>query len=259
MSLNQDEFVRLLGDFYEFYDRVFWTTGIGYPPPLGWPTITPSTLGRLQLDNKTLELLRRIPYPRSDPNYDSNLSSPLIMPNTGVCDYRSSVTQAHLRDGTLPVPYGPDIGLEPRLPPSCVCLASSHGNTGSWVVVDTDDGLMYWGERTRRPVAVVGETVTEPARSSDADWWRERANVYRPAELFELCKQRYRDMAWIGVGRDKVSGLLLDLCWVDNTSWNEGHIAAAAAMMEAGWPGDREGGGWDRDMFRERFVSWEGH
>ena len=77
-----------------------------------------------------------------------------------------------------------------------------------------------------------------------------------------LCKERYRDLSWIGLGPWDMSVMRRDMNWEyesepDSDSDPEddfSHNKLARKMKNAGWPGDGEGWDWDRTKF-ERLVS----
>ncbi|KAF6819412.1 hypothetical protein CPLU01_13053 [Colletotrichum plurivorum] len=84
--------------------------------------------------------------------------------------------------------------------------------------------------------------------SRNANEWRAcGVNVYRPADFFALCKQRFMELRWIGLGQWHMEALRMNGEWDDDG--NEEHWELANKMKEAGWPGDGEGGGWDRAKF----------
>lgn len=61
MAFDQDEFVRLLTDYYEFCGRVFWDTTTQKAPAGGWPSINQDTLAGLLKNDQVAELLRHLP------------------------------------------------------------------------------------------------------------------------------------------------------------------------------------------------------
>ena len=248
MAFDQDEFVRLLTDFYEFCSRVFWKLPIQHAPPGGWPSINQDTLAALQKSDKAVELLRHLPYPDFDASQAA--FTPLIMDHTEVVDWRSEYIHGNIRSSVLETKPEPFTDRDPPLTPSCACIATSAGRNGYFVVVDTEDGLVYWGDPNGQhdePEPELNPTL-ERFEDDPPNEWRCRysgVNVYRPAEFFALCKQRFRELRWIWCCHWTVVSLRMQ----DDWGFSEEHEWMAKLMIKAGWPGDGEGRGWDRDKF----------
>jgi hypothetical protein len=208
MAFDQVEFITLLTDYYEFCNRVFWDNSVvPEAPNNGWPSITQSTMANLHKTNAVIDLLRHMPFVDFvEP--DKAYGKHVTMVNTRIQDYRSDEMQNRIRDGDL------EYYVEPicdPLPPSCISFGNSNGRNGYNLVVNTADG-----------------------------------NVYRPSEFFALCKQRFRELRWIGLQTDVVEAVPMDWDFDDA----EGEFKALMRKMRrAGWPGDEEGRDWDREAF----------
>lgn len=254
MSYNRDEFVRLLTDYYEFCKRVFWDNAtIAKAPPGGWPSINQESLANYKRTDTAIDLLRHIPY--LDFPGQGNVMMPHFMPETPITDYRLERVQKNIREGKIEFVAAP---TDP-MPPSCVGIAISQSRNGYWVVLNTDDGYVYWGNPDGQHDEPTPELngILEKSRNAEAvAWWR-GYNVYEPADFFELCKERFRDMSWIGLGSHTFSAMRYNMGWEyqsepDSDSDEEddmSHGKLARKMVKAGWPGDGEGRDWDRDKF----------
>ncbi|KAJ4323088.1 hypothetical protein N0V84_004488 [Fusarium piperis] len=102
MAFNQDDFVRLLTDCYEFCSRTFWDVAVQHARP----SINHETLARLQKNDQVVELSRHLPYPEF--NASQAVFTPLIMDHTSIVDWRSEYTHALIRNESLemkPEPY----------------------------------------------------------------------------------------------------------------------------------------------------------
>lgn len=66
MAFDQNEFVRLLTDYYEFRSRTFWDVTVQCAPAGGWPSINHGTLAHLQMNDQAVALLCQLPYPDFD-------------------------------------------------------------------------------------------------------------------------------------------------------------------------------------------------
>ena len=235
-------------DFYEFCSRVFWELPVQHAPPGGWPSINQETLAGLQKSDQAVGLLRHLPYPDFDASQVA--FTPLIMDHTRVIDYRSEYIHSKIRSSVLETKPEPFTNRDPPLTPSCACIATSAGRNGYFVVVDTENGYVYWGDPNGQhdePEPELNATL-ELFNGDPANAWRRRyvgVNVYRPADFFALCKQRFRELRWIGCGHWVIFSLRM------NSEWGEDgeHEEMVQKMRKAGWPGDGEGRGWDQAKF----------
>ncbi|KAF3805181.1 hypothetical protein GCG54_00010457 [Colletotrichum gloeosporioides] len=262
MAYDRSEFVRLLTDYYNFCNRVFWNATVAQAPSGGWTSINQETLAPLKRNDTVLDLLRYIPYIDSPGN---NLAlSPFVMKETPVTDYRSEDLQKKIREDYIEGPVEAITGQDPPLPPSCAVIAICRSRNGYEVILDTADGYIYWREPTGRhdePAPALNSTL-ERFRGDPANEWRLAGfNVYEPADFFALCKERYRNLSWIGLGPLNMSVMRRNMNWEyesdpDSDSDPEddfSHNKIARKMKKAGWPGDGEGRGWDREKF-ERLL-----
>ncbi|GJC83583.1 hypothetical protein ColLi_06421 [Colletotrichum liriopes] len=263
MAYDRDEFVRLLTDYYNFCNRVFWNGTVVQAPSGGWPLINQETLAPLKRNDTVIDLLRHIPYV----NYtEDNLSqAPFVMESTPVTDYRCKDLQKKIREGYVEGLVAPITGLDPPIPPSCAGIAICISRNGYQVILDTDDGYVYWGDPNGRHdehAPALNSTLERFNKGDPANEWRLAGfNVYKPADFFVLCKERYRELNWIGLGPWYMSVMRRNMNWEyesepDPDSDPEddfSHNKLARKMKKAGWPGDGEGRDWDRAKF-ERLL-----
>ncbi|KAF6808576.1 hypothetical protein CSOJ01_07431 [Colletotrichum sojae] len=263
MAYDREEFVRLLTDYFNFCIRVFWSGTVVQAPTGGWPSITQESLANLERSSTVIDLLRHIPY--VELAKDSLVHMPNIMFKTPVIDYRRDDVQDEIRKGNVEGLVAPITGQSPPTPPSCAAIAISRSRNGYEVIIDTDDGYVYWGDsigqHDERAPAL--NSTLDRFKGDPANEWRLAGfNVYEPSDFFALCKERYRDMSWIGLSPWDMSIMRRDMNWEyesedDSDSDPEddfSHNKLARKMVKAGWPGDGEGSGsWDRARF-ERLV-----
>lgn len=251
MAFDQDEFIHLLTDFYEFCSRAFWDLGVQYAPEGGWPSINQQTLAGLEKNNEVIELLRHLPYPDFNVEPQQAAYMPLIMFDTPVIDYRSEYIQDLIgKDipNEFPEPYNYE---DRRLPPSCVGIALTFSRNGYFVVVDTEDGYVYWGDPNGQhdePGQQLNITLEKFEDDPENDWRSPcvGVNVYRPVDFFKICKQRFRELRWIGAGHWHIDSLRMYCKFED---MDEEHARQVKCMRAAGWPGDGEGRGWDQEKY----------
>jgi hypothetical protein len=250
MSFDQVEFLTLLTDYYEFCNRVFWDDSVvAEAPNGGWPSITQSTMANLHKTDTAIELVRHMPFADCEPGTDDG-EPHLVMLNTRIQDYRSNEIQDRIRDGDLVYYVEPILGEGKSLSPSCICFGNSEGRNGYFLVVDTADGYVYWGDpegQHDEPAPELNSVVQERYASNEAERWREGFNVYRPRDFFALCKQRFRELRWIGLGTYEIHAVRMN-CNLNNAE--DGFRSLVRKMRRAGWPGDGEGRDWDRDAFQ---------
>ncbi|KAL0936201.1 uncharacterized protein CTRU02_208416 [Colletotrichum truncatum] len=262
MVYDRDEFVRHLTDYYNFCNRVFWNSTVVQAPAGGWSSITQETLANLKRNDTVIDLLRHMPYPEHPE--EGLIYRPLMMVNTPVIDYRRGDVQHKIRGDQIEGFVTPITGQDPPIPPSCVGIAICTNRNGYEIILDTEDGYVYWGEPTGthdEPKQGLNSTL-ERFKGDEANKWRSVFNVYEPADFFATCKERFCDLNWIGLGQWDMSVMRMNMNWeydseTDSESDPEddfSHNKLAKKMKKAGWPGDGEGRGWDRAKF-DRLVS----
>jgi hypothetical protein len=248
MAFDQAEFVTLLTDYYEFCNRVFWDDSVvAKAPNGGWPSITQFTMANLHKNDAAIELLRHMPFVDSEPNVAYRKH--VVMLNTRIQDYRSNTIQDHIRNGDPEYYVEPVLGEGESLSPSCICFGNSNGRNGYFLVIDTADGCVYWGDpcgQHDEPAPELNAVVQEHYAGNEAERWREGFNVYRPSDFFALCKQRFRELRWIGIGTNELEAVRMD-CDFDEA--DDEFMSLVRKMRRAGWPGDGEGRDWDRAAF----------
>ncbi|KAJ5013342.1 hypothetical protein K4K57_002884 [Colletotrichum sp. SAR 10_99] len=205
LAYDRDEFVRLLTDYCNFCNRVFWNATVAQAPSGGWTSISPETLAPLKRNGTILDLLRYMPYIDSPGN--NVVLAPFIMKDTPITDYRSEDLQNKIREDYIEGLVAATTDQDPPLP-SCAVIAICRSRNGYEIILDTADDYIYWGELTGQhdePASALNSTL-ERFRGDPANGWRLAGfNVHRPAELFALCKERYRELSWIGLGPSNVS------------------------------------------------------
>ncbi|KAF6840296.1 hypothetical protein CPLU01_01320 [Colletotrichum plurivorum] len=262
MAYDRDDFVRLLTDYYNFCNRVFWRATVVQAPPGGWPEINQETLAALNKNDTVVDLLRHLPYV-DDQGYQTE---PFIMDDTPIVNYRSKKLQKEIREGEFTDMALSRAGADPPLPPSCAAIAICSNRNGYEVILDTDDGYVYWGDpigNHDEEAPPLNSTLEKRFRGDPANEWRLAGfNVYEPADLFELCKERFRELHWIGLGPLNLSVQRGNMGWEyesePDPDWSDpeddcSHNKLARKMKKAGWPGDGEGGGWNVEKFERLY------
>lgn len=85
-----------------------------------------------------------MPYPDYDTGHPA--LAPCIMDETPPVDYRREDIQKMIYEGEIEGIAAPRTDQDPAIPPSCAAIAISESRNGYWVVLDTDDGHIYWSD-----------------------------------------------------------------------------------------------------------------
>ncbi|KAF2456015.1 hypothetical protein BDY21DRAFT_347701 [Lineolata rhizophorae] len=232
---SQDATVRAISSYYNFLSTILFDLEpeeIEWPPPSGWPQITEADGDYLNKNKTVIELLRHLPYFRQPPG------DPYVwMQDTPVLCYQQGVGYADDYERTLFVdPY------ESEVPPHVVSLARGLRDA-YYVMLDTERGVIYWGDGDEVPEDTT--LITHEAVDRRHDWMNEP--TWPIEDFFEMLKRKFRDLKWIAVNPTDIREID-DVYPVD-----EEYDLMRKALRDAGWPGDGEGGGWDRDAAAKRF------
>ncbi|KAH7376270.1 hypothetical protein B0T11DRAFT_271966 [Plectosphaerella cucumerina] len=252
MAFDQGEFIRLLTDYYEFCRRVYCQDcPISCSPPGGWPEITIEALAGLQKNEDALNMIRSLPYQEISRNPENSVLTPHLLHETPIVDYRLSYVHDAINSDELEIKPQPFTDRDPPLPASCVCIPTTLTSNGYSVVVDTEDGYVYWTDaqgKHDKPAPELNKTL-ERFDDDEANQWRYYGtNVHTPADFFELCKQRWREMRWIALEPDHISAVPMYIA-SDSFDFVPGHDVKARLLRQVGWPGNGDGRDWDRERF----------
>jgi hypothetical protein len=90
------------------------------------------------------------------------------------------------------------------------------------------------------------------------DWWKGEP-TFEVEAFFEMLKEKFRSMEWMPHPFGHTDVWEAD----DDEDDEDGHSRVLKKIMrDAGWPGDGEGGGWNKDQVateidkREEEVGW---
>ncbi|GKT57902.1 hypothetical protein ColTof4_09882 [Colletotrichum tofieldiae] len=152
-------------------------------------------------NDTVIDLLRHLLY--VDYSEGDRYFMPIILDETPITDYRRKDSQNYTSDGKIEGYVEPFDGGNPPIPFPCACIATCKGRNGYYVVIDTDDGYVYWGDPNGQhdePPTELND-ILKQYEGDKTNYWRDcGVNVYTPADFFALCKQRFREMHWIGLG-----------------------------------------------------------
>ena len=75
------------------------------------------------------------------------------------------------------------------------------------------------------------------------DAWK-TSPAYSPEDFFEMCKEQFRILNWMPVLHDWERGQVIEL--YRHQEWTGEDLKTMKILRDAGWPGDGEGGEWDK-------------
>jgi hypothetical protein len=142
-----DEYVMAIEDFDHFTAKMYLDeASITYPPPGGWPDIIPDTMHALHKMDQVIDILRHLPYIRSNDGIILVLSEP----QRCTADW-DAITQ-QIKDGADAATYlslteGFRDEFGGKVPDDCLALTTC--GRGSWIM-DAQEGLIYWIGMSRR-------------------------------------------------------------------------------------------------------------
>ncbi|KAK8043402.1 hypothetical protein PG993_005832 [Apiospora rasikravindrae] len=230
---NRDRATAAVRSFYVFLATLprLSAEDIVNPPEEGWLDLTDDYLAPLGKSPAVRDLLRHLPYIRSNGEGNSQ-----VAPMTDAVDYGDSATRWTFNRGLI------DGNLAPcgagQVPPH-VAVLTSGARYGSWLLLDTAAGKtgtvtdFIQQERPER---------SEPAQDSPDAW---RAYHTRPVEeFFEEWKEKYRTLEWAAVVENVDDGVVFR----QDASTDE----VRQIYRDHGWPG-----AFNREDCQEAIRAWE--
>jgi hypothetical protein len=241
MFYTRDEIVAVLTDYYQYLSRINLSSeSIIYPPRGGWPSITAESMGSLNRTDEVIDLLKHLPYVS-----DKDGNEPSILPETNCVDYTSEPVQNAIQNngGKWIVEPGESIPLD------CVCLA--HGRRHAYsVFLNLTHGTVIWysnqGDQQNRDYDM-GEVLDEdsPRHTLGEDFELLHEPTYDLKYFFgEFCKKKINEIHWLPCVDGEIREMHPEL------SPSMEHKAFQQYLRDSGFPGDGNGGGWDREKYR---------
>ncbi len=137
---SRDEFISEITSFYQFLVKLHLpSSAIKYPPPGGWPDITPQYLAFLKKNDTVIDLIQHIPFVLRDDNNEPYQ----IYEKTCAVDYngRCFKTTASFNK---PSPHVADPLKEETILPSHVMTIANTtgGRDGYYFLLDTERGTI---------------------------------------------------------------------------------------------------------------------
>ncbi|KAF4784144.1 hypothetical protein HER10_EVM0004723 [Colletotrichum scovillei] len=266
--------VAAIASYYELLARVHpdSVSSLEYPPPEGWPQITPESFSILGRNDTVIELMRHIPYFTSDRISFMKSTTPRNFADASFCRRIHEESRVY-NEEVWPVPqdkiganpgYSPEGGEVP-IPTSMFTLAvlAEEKEEGYDILLDTEHNIVI--------VVRVGEEFPhgwppnngEDSEDSEEDVdlyllghdWR-YSPTYRIDTFFKMCQEQWRVVNWIP--KMEWAGQIEERYRSAETKLDEtyGDGLRQKIMREAGWPGAGEevGLGWDKAKAEKQMI-----
>lgn len=255
---SQEATVRAITSFYVFIKGIH-SSAVGdilYPPPTGWPQITHVQSNSTGETYAATELLRNIPY-----FCPEEMDTPCIMDLTQPIDYLTQWLPGSVEEA------GPDKQDEKEvlyedcymiMPLYMVRLAKCRRG-GYDILIDTKRGVVIWWNKDCRWQEDDHPGDVEPYGGDDIDEcfspeaWKVMP-TFRVETFFEMCKERFSTLRWVPILEEFGRGAVVQILPQYAT---EDQLKRIQILKDAGWPGDGEGGGWDKVKAERETQEWQ--
>jgi hypothetical protein len=248
----EDRTVQAITSYYNFLQNLYLDLGtVIYPPPEGWPSITAESLAPLHKNDTVVSLLRHIPYFAQPSSHNDQYC---IARKTWPIQYNNPKIQALASNPDKKWMLQPVIDRE--VPAHVICLANGVRDS-YYVLLDTERGVAIWGnpDGGNRHAKDQGRELNVKGLDPDGpDWWKGQP-TFEIEAFFEMLKDRFRSLEWMPhpFGAQDV--------WEDEGIEDDGQTEALRGIMrDAGWTGQGDGKGWDREgamrKMEEREDEW---
>lgn len=269
VDYSQEKMVLAISSFYAFLKGMHSETGgmgdFEYPPPGGWPHVTKDLFPHYTA--RVVELIRNLPY------YDDE--SFLVMPDTsllplGAPSMCTALAQNLQRtivggDGDMPAKEENDDEETGTRFPAYIFALAAGGQYGSSILVDTKYNAVIWWKYDGTYLDLPEELTSKYSHlGCFADYSKNQADddgeqseidqygpdawkimsAWPPEDFFEMCKDQFRILNWLPVLDESCRGKVIEVH--KHQEWEGTALKLKNIMLHAGWPGDGQGGGWDK-------------
>ncbi|ETS85645.1 hypothetical protein PFICI_03670 [Pestalotiopsis fici W106-1] len=238
-----DECVAAISDYYDFLTSLYLDeSSVLRPPPGGWSEITPETMHGLGKSDTVINLLRHLPYIRTDgeriqaapwvefANWaDTPCASDEDGENARIC----SEPPEYVESDSIPAHV---IGL----------TACESAELGGYFLLDTELGVVHWvgcyGELKDeqsldddstliRPILFDEDTATWDEDDEEAEW-RGDSPAWPVAEFFEVLKGQFRKLSFVALDCMRVQDI-----YTPSGPGKDGYIETVQGVYrQHGWP-----------------------
>ncbi|KAH8744582.1 hypothetical protein F5882DRAFT_525915 [Hyaloscypha sp. PMI_1271] len=242
-SYSHEATIRALTSYYTFLTNLYLSPGtVIHPPPTGWPSIITQSLAPLNKNPTVLHLLQHIPY-----FAQAGGDKVVLAQGTWPVSYHDTNFQTQIQDAAQRK-YLAEPVYEVTLPEYAVCLAKGTRD-GYYIILDTSRGVIVWGKPAEPWGNKTNDLTPNEIDPEGPERWK-RSETFEVGDFFEMLKEKFRRMEWM----PHPSGAT-DVYEVDERlEENESCEALKGILRDAGWPGDWEGGGWDRKGADEKML-----
>lgn len=266
-TFNQTECIAAISGYFDFLTSLYLDeSSILRPPPGGWPNITPETMRGLGKSDEVINLLRHLPYIRTD-GERIHVAPWVEFANWADTPCASDEDGENARICSEP----PEYVEGDAIPAHVIGLTSCESpELGGYFLLDTELGVIHWvgcyGELRNeqsladdptliRPIFFDEDTITWEEDGEEADW-RQDSPAWPIPEFFEVLKGQYRKLSFVpldsqrvndvytrsGPGEDAYMGLVQDVYrqygWPDNDQFRKSDcLEAVEDTLQQHYPG----------------------
>lgn len=181
---SRDDCIAAIRDFYDFLGKMFLDVpaSIIYPPPGGWPDMTPEVMDCLGKDPKVIDLLRHLPFPDDQPY----TARPDCLPGCRFYAWKTSADKLKERkaDGEdlLLATEGEEDQFGGKIPKYCVGLTHALNISEHVMLLDIKTGLVCW---MNCPEEILKACDPQPSHLVDQSESEAKAEQERSAAVAE--------------------------------------------------------------------------
>jgi hypothetical protein len=137
---HREAIIATITDFYKSMIKLphISPSDLLYPPPGGWPSITPSNFAPARKSNEVIELLKQLPYLRSSPTQGRGEEN-VIAWDTKPINYR----EERFQEGRIKEGMEVFTPRKDEFPEWVIPLTRGVDHYGIWLMLDTTDGMAF--------------------------------------------------------------------------------------------------------------------
>jgi hypothetical protein len=253
-TFSHDRAVSAITSFYELLARAHSDdcSELRYPPITGWPQINAHDFAYHEYNETVLKLLRHIPYFFDDDQlHIMNGTAPINYADEEYCEWVAEKSRNYHGEDKEYEPYRITKTGEEPLPSHVVALADL-GEEQEWgftILLDTRTGIVAWQGNAENPFPPYfgdGDIDLEGFTADPTMTDIPETQFWHLETFLRQCEQQFLVMNWMAVVEDFRRGLVEDI-GEDRNPINPRHIMRQRVLVEAGWPGDGHGRGWNKN------------
>lgn len=141
VTCNREECIAAVRDYYHFLTKLYLDeSDIEEPPEDGWPNITADTMRGLGKTDEVVQLLRHLPYIRSDERVQGG-------PWVEFANWRETAGEHGIvsdEEGESARVCSEPPEYVDNIPPQVISITSNESELGGIFLLDTERGIVHW-------------------------------------------------------------------------------------------------------------------